>query len=133
MYLTATQILDNLDKTKVLDKLIDQFSDYQLVITGHSLGAGVASVVALLLKPKPKYSHLVCYAFSPPGCVLRFVSSRCFLLYAGKRGGEKEGVGGRENICQLCTMSCTIIHCTCIYTIIPVHATLLLHKHFSFR
>ena len=72
MYLTATQILDVLDKNQVLDKLIDEHKDYQLVITGHSLGAGVASVLAVLLKPKEKYSNLVCYAFSPPGCVLRY-------------------------------------------------------------
>lgn len=73
MYLTAKQILDKLEATKVLDKTMEQYPDYQLVITGHSLGAGVASVLAVLLKPKPKYNNLVCYAFSPPGCVLRCV------------------------------------------------------------
>ena len=70
MYLTAKQILADLDKTGVLVNLMEQYSDYQLVITGHSLGAGVASVLAILLKPK--YSNLICYVFSPPGCVLRF-------------------------------------------------------------
>lgn len=82
MYLTATQILDVLDKNQVLDKLIDEHKDYQLVITGHSLGAGVASVLAVLLKPKEKYSNLVCYAFSPPGCVLRYFSIICFSDYS---------------------------------------------------
>ena len=72
MYLTAVQILSDLNRTKVLDTLIDEHKDYKLVITGHSLGAGVASVLAVLLKPKEKYSNLVCYAFSPPGCVLRY-------------------------------------------------------------
>ena len=42
---------------------------YQLVITGHSLGAGVASVLALLLRPE--YPRLICYAYSPPGCICR--------------------------------------------------------------
>ena len=122
MYLTAKEILDNLEETKKLDKLIDQFSDYQLVITGHSLGAGVASVVALLLKPKPKYSHLVCYAFSPPGCVLRFVSGRCFLLLRreeGREGREREWEGEREylsamyNVMYYNTLYMYIHHYTC--------------------
>ena len=42
---------------------------YRLVITGHSLGAGVASLLAVLLKPQ--YPHLICYAFSPPGGLMR--------------------------------------------------------------
>ena len=60
--------------TNMLDNLRSdpEYRGYKLVITGHSLGAGVASVLAVLLKPK--YEDLVCYAFSPPGCVLRFVS-----------------------------------------------------------
>ena len=40
-------------------------------MTGHSLGAGVASVLAVLLKPA--YPHLHCYAYSPPGCIFRHV------------------------------------------------------------
>jgi sn1-specific diacylglycerol lipase len=38
---------------------------YELLITGHSLGAGLATVVSLLLKRK--YPQLVCFAYSPPG------------------------------------------------------------------
>ena len=47
--------------------------DYKLVITGHSLGAGVASILAVLLRPQ--FPDLVCYAFSPPGCIFRCVVS----------------------------------------------------------
>ncbi|CAD7703304.1 unnamed protein product [Ostreobium quekettii] len=36
-----------------------------LVITGHSLGAGVGSLVALLLRRR--YPNVTCWAFSPPG------------------------------------------------------------------
>ena len=39
----------------------------QLVVTGHSLGAGTASVLAFLLRRL--YPDTVCYAYSPPGCV----------------------------------------------------------------
>ena len=43
--------------------------EYQLIVSGHSLGAGVASVLALLLRKH--FPDLHCYAFSPPGCVFR--------------------------------------------------------------
>lgn len=35
---------------------------------GHSLGAGTAAILAILLKPQ--YSSLVCYSYSPPGGLL---------------------------------------------------------------
>ena len=70
------------------DKLLTRFQhqqllhpfhtqNYRLVLTGHSLGAGVASLLAIVLKPK--YPKLQCYAYSPPGCVIRY-SVLCVLL-----------------------------------------------------
>ena len=44
---------------------------YSLVITGHSLGAGVAAILAIILHEDPQYKHLKCFAFSPPGGLLR--------------------------------------------------------------
>ncbi|XP_051912411.1 diacylglycerol lipase-beta-like isoform X1 [Hippocampus zosterae] len=41
---------------------------YKLVITGHSLGAGAAAVLAILLRHS--FPTLQCYAFSPPGGLL---------------------------------------------------------------
>ena len=38
---------------------------YQLIFVGHSLGAGVACILAVLLRDL--YPRLHCYAFSPPG------------------------------------------------------------------
>jgi len=43
-------------------------SGYELLVTGHSLGGGLATVVSLLLKAK--YPELVCFAYSPPGGML---------------------------------------------------------------
>jgi len=43
-------------------------SHYKLVITGHSLGAGAAILLAMILKPT--YPSLHCYAFGTPGSVL---------------------------------------------------------------
>ncbi|RLN88155.1 hypothetical protein BBJ28_00009064 [Nothophytophthora sp. Chile5] len=44
------------------------YHDYGLVITGHSLGAGTAVLLSVMLRPK--YPQLRCFAFSPPGCTM---------------------------------------------------------------
>ena len=46
---------------------------FQLVIVGHSLGAGTATILALLLRQQ--YPNLRCYAYSPPGGLLRFITN----------------------------------------------------------
>ena len=51
--------------------------NYHLVLTGHSLGAGVASLLAVLFKPKHPTLH--CYAYSPPGCVIRYCNYKLIL------------------------------------------------------
>ncbi|RUS83012.1 hypothetical protein EGW08_009249, partial [Elysia chlorotica] len=41
---------------------------YDLVLVGHSLGAGTAAILAVLLQPEHPKLH--CYAYSPPGGLL---------------------------------------------------------------
>lgn len=53
---------------KILDNAISSdYSGYHLRIIGHSLGAGIASMLGLMLRRK--YPSLMCLCFSPPGCV----------------------------------------------------------------
>lgn len=53
-----------------------EYKDYGLALTGHSLGAGTAILLSILLRPK--YPNLRCFAFSPPGCTLSpGLASRC--------------------------------------------------------
>ncbi|XP_039746906.1 diacylglycerol lipase-beta isoform X1 [Pararge aegeria] len=68
----------------VLDRTFQQFPHYDLILTGHSLGAGVAVLVALKLRPK--YPHLKVFAFSTPAGLIsrdaaRFTES--FVLSIG--------------------------------------------------
>ena len=42
---------------------------YRLVLVGHSLGAGTAAILAILLRDQ--YPDLRCFAYSPPGGLLR--------------------------------------------------------------
>ena len=71
MYTTAKKIYDEIEERRLLEREFakDEYKYYQLVITGHSLGAGVASVLGVMLKHK--YEDLECFVFSPPGCIFR--------------------------------------------------------------
>eukprot|EP01060_Flectonema_neradi_P011591 TRINITY_DN18647_c1_g1_i1.p1 TRINITY_DN18647_c1_g1~~TRINITY_DN18647_c1_g1_i1.p1 ORF type:complete len:560 (+),score=92.83 TRINITY_DN18647_c1_g1_i1:548-2227(+) len=61
----AQACLSDIEERGTMDMLLSTNPDYTLVLTGHSLGAGIASLLAVLLVPK--YPSLHCYAFSPPG------------------------------------------------------------------
>ena len=71
-------------------KPLVQFIDYHLllsfccmqeypsiIVVGHSLGGGVASIIALLLRTYfrdcTSGRDVQCFAFSPPGCVFRYL------------------------------------------------------------
>ena len=59
----------------IQDKLLDiitmkEYENYKLVVIGHSLGAGTASLLTLLLRELlPQRIQIHCHAFAPP-CVL---------------------------------------------------------------
>ncbi|KAL7535163.1 hypothetical protein ACHAXR_006312 [Thalassiosira sp. AJA248-18] len=63
-------MFNDIKKTKILSTLYSghsPFKDYPLVICGHSLGAGCASILALMLRPS--FPSLRCFAYEPPGCI----------------------------------------------------------------
>ena len=47
---------------------------YKLIVVGHSLGAGAAAILAIILRDK--YPDLFCYAFSPPGATLSYDAAK---------------------------------------------------------
>ena len=63
----AQNIFEDLERHKILDKAMEEHPDFGMRVVGHSLGAGVAAMLGLLLRHK--YPNLYCLCFSPPGCV----------------------------------------------------------------
>ena len=78
---SADNLLVFLHQTQLLERALADHPDYSVVTTGHSLGAGIASVLALKLRrqfqkstafatPPTPPTEVRCYAFSPPGGLL---------------------------------------------------------------
>lgn len=68
MLRSARYVLETLREYNILGDLTAMFPDYNIVVCGHSLGAGVATLLTLLLKQT--YESIQCFSFSPPGCVI---------------------------------------------------------------
>lgn len=72
IFACAEWVYDDLERHGILKKLLleetSKYRDYRLVITGHSLGAGCASILALGLRSQ--FPDLRCLCFCPPGCTL---------------------------------------------------------------
>ena len=64
--LTKRKILARLLPTGEEKRINNPCHDFNLIITGHSLGAGIAAILGTMFRPK--YPRLRCYAFCPPGC-----------------------------------------------------------------
>ncbi|KAM3722571.1 Diacylglycerol lipase-beta [Dirofilaria immitis] len=68
MLRSARYVLEVLRANRILEGLKMRYPDFTLVCCGHSLGAGVATLLTLLLKQS--FSPIHCFAYSPPGCVI---------------------------------------------------------------
>ncbi|KAI5695411.1 hypothetical protein M8J75_016175 [Diaphorina citri] len=68
MLMSANYIKKTLEEYTILERAFHQFPEYELLLTGHSLGAGVAILLALMLRPQ--YPDLKVYAFATPGGLL---------------------------------------------------------------
>ena len=61
----ANEVITQLKPT--IDRILANHSDYQLIFTGHSLGAGAASIATLILQNA--YPSVHAYCFANPSCV----------------------------------------------------------------
>ena len=74
MLQSAHFLLRQLEKSDILKRAFTKYPTYELVITWHSLGAGAAVLLSILLKPI--YPKVRCFAFSPPGGLLSLAAAR---------------------------------------------------------
>ncbi|KAK9512943.1 hypothetical protein O3M35_001247 [Rhynocoris fuscipes] len=65
MVMCALTLKKNLEDNNILEKAFSTFPEYNLVLTGHSLGAGTSIILGFLLRPI--YPNLKVYAFATPG------------------------------------------------------------------
>ncbi|XP_074029499.1 inactivation no afterpotential E [Leptinotarsa decemlineata] len=73
MVQAAAYILEKLDEEQLVERAWAHNPDretnsFELVIVGHSLGAGTASILGILLRER--HPSLLCYCYSPPGGLL---------------------------------------------------------------
>ncbi|KAK4878368.1 hypothetical protein RN001_010874 [Aquatica leii] len=73
MVSAAVYVLEKIKAEKLLERAHNYRTfigtkDYDLVIVGHSLGAGIASILGILLRKE--YPNLMCFCYSPPGGLL---------------------------------------------------------------
>uniref|UniRef100_A0A8C5RYU9 Diacylglycerol lipase-beta n=1 Tax=Laticauda laticaudata TaxID=8630 RepID=A0A8C5RYU9_LATLA len=64
----ANYIYRRLINDGILNQALSIAPEYKLVVAGHSLGGGIASILAIMLRNS--FPNMRCYAFSPPGGLL---------------------------------------------------------------
>lgn len=64
--LIANYILKDAELNQTMKTALETYPDYQVVATGHSLGAGIASLVTLNWRYNKMYKQPCCYAIAPP-------------------------------------------------------------------
>ncbi|XP_059158872.1 diacylglycerol lipase-beta-like isoform X2 [Physella acuta] len=71
----ANYIKSKLESLNILEAAFGQLREgAALVLVGHSLGAGVAAILSVLLRPQ--YPDLICFSFSPPGGLMSASASK---------------------------------------------------------
>jgi len=67
--MSAVRLLDRIRERGVLAATITDHPGWKVVITGHSLGAGLATLLTMALEPE-LHGRLKCWSFCPPGGLL---------------------------------------------------------------
>lgn len=73
MVQAAQYILNKIEAEELIERARNRkpergTNDFEIVIVGHSLGAGTASILGILLRET--YSTLQCFCYAPPGGLL---------------------------------------------------------------
>lgn len=68
MLKTVTEVIKKLEYEGILEQAFSKVNNYNLVVTGHSLGSGCACILSILLREK--YPNLRCFCYSPTAALL---------------------------------------------------------------
>jgi sn1-specific diacylglycerol lipase len=95
------QLLKRLREINILDRAFNTYPEYTLVLTGHSLGAGVA--ILLGAKLRSQYPDLRVYAFATPAGLLsreaaRYTETYAFTVGVGDDFAMRLSVESAENM-----------------------------------
>lgn len=95
------QLVRRLQEGHLIDRAFATYPEYSLVLTGHSLGAGVAILVGAKLRSK--YSDLRVYAYATPAGLLsreaaQYTESFAFTIGVGDDFVMRLGVDSIENL-----------------------------------
>ena len=71
MLAAAVNIYKELVEKDIINDQLRKYPDYKIVVTGHSLGAGVAAILGFFIRSDEKIKDLVkVYAYGVPGGLL---------------------------------------------------------------
>lgn len=73
--LRSAQNLYDVVRPIILNSLKDH-PEYSVIFTGHSLGAGVASLISMIWNDEFSMQNMHCYAFAPPSIISIDLASR---------------------------------------------------------
>ncbi|XP_078053515.1 diacylglycerol lipase-beta isoform X2 [Augochlora pura] len=101
MIVGAKVILKQLKEHKILERAFNTHPNYDLMLTGHSLGAGISILLAFLLRPQ--YPNVKVYAFATPAGLLsrevaRISEEFVFTIGVGDDFVMRLGVDSIENL-----------------------------------
>lgn len=94
-------LLKRLREGNMLERIFNTYPEYTLVLTGHSLGAGVS--ILLAAKLRSRFPDLRVYAFATPAGLLsreaaRYTESYAFTIGVGDDFVMRLGVDSIENL-----------------------------------
>ncbi len=131
MNMCANQILKVLANDDLIDKILASLPEYQLVVTGHSLGASLSILVGAKLRSK--YADLKVFAFPTTNGLLtreaaKYVEQFAFTVVIGDDCFSRMSVEAMENLkivimetlqsCRLpkVNLNASILHFLMIYS-----------------
>ena len=73
MLKTVQGIMELLEEENILETAFSKVNNYRLVVVGHSLGAGCACLMSVLLREK--YPNVRCFCYSPTGALVNDIAA----------------------------------------------------------